>query len=620
MQRKLYRDFGLVCAAVAGLTAAAGIAMPAKVEACGGFFCSSNRAIAVNQAAEQIIFSKNADGTVTAVIQIMYEGANSKFAWVLPVPGVPKVAVSSDQAFALLKQQTNPSYQLQYQSNCTAAGGRGFANASSGAGGSAGSSAAPRAAVTVEASGAIGPYDYDVISVNPQLSDRAQVAVDWLTMHQYDVGPMGADVLRPYLRDDLNLIAFKLTKGATTGSIRPVMLTYAAALPSIPIRPTAVAANDNMGVMVWVLSDARAIPENYKALELNEALIDWFNPNNNYNQVVSKAADEAMGQGFVTEFAAKTTAFQSSTGSGVFPMYQQQSWGQFSAASHPDSTAMIREATMNWGAWDGFDDALQASVTLPSTIAFQDFKACLACYISATGVSFDRTKFLTQLYEMVIKPMVDTQALFDSARYMTRLYTTMSAEEMTADPAFDFNKDLGDVSNFHSATIEIGCGNVGPWKATLTQGVTVQGSTMGVWPVKLSDQPAALKILEYGKQGQGKVVEDRSEMIAKLLKASSAGGSAGTGVTGTGGTSGGGKPGAAIGLAGGGGTSGASSPNADAGASGTGPGGIQLGQSGGAKSSGGCTVAGGRPSDAIWLLFSSLAALCVRRRRQREDD
>ena len=45
------------------------------------------------------------------------------------------------------------------------------------------------------------------------------------------------------------------------------------------------------------------MPANYKALELNEALINWFNPMSTYNDVVSAAADEAGGQGFVTELA-----------------------------------------------------------------------------------------------------------------------------------------------------------------------------------------------------------------------------------------------------------------------------------------------------------------------------
>ena len=96
------------------------------------------------------------------------------------------------------------------------------------------------------------------------------------------------------------------------------MVTYDSELPSIPIRPTAVAANDDMGVMVWVLASNRAIPSNYKALELNEALIDWFNPNNNYNDVVSRAADEAMGQGFVTEYAGKVADLKNMTASSIF--------------------------------------------------------------------------------------------------------------------------------------------------------------------------------------------------------------------------------------------------------------------------------------------------------------
>ena len=48
------------------------IARPEPAEACGGFFCSASAPI--NQAAERIIFSKNADQTVTAVVQIQYQG------------------------------------------------------------------------------------------------------------------------------------------------------------------------------------------------------------------------------------------------------------------------------------------------------------------------------------------------------------------------------------------------------------------------------------------------------------------------------------------------------------------------------------------------------------------
>lgn len=255
-------------------------------------------------------------------------------------------------------------------------------------------------------------------------------------------------------------------------------------------------------------------------------------------------------------------------------------------------------------------------MTLPDTIDFKDFKNCLACYLTATGVSFNQMTFLTQLYEKVIKPMADTQALFDSANYMTRLYTTMSADEMTTDPAFDFNKDLGNVTNLHSASIAVGCG-AGPWTATMPQGGTVSGPTMGVWPIKLGDQPAAFKILEYGKQGPGKVVEDRSAMIEKLLKDNAKAGSAGSGGTGAGGTGSNlGKAGTGASSGGGAGMTGvmigqvADAGDKDAGSAGA-------SGSGASKSSGsGCAVASGRPSSALWLLLASVAVLFTRRRRR----
>src|SRR6516164_6869879 len=98
MPQKSLRGLVLSGAAALGLAAAAVAGVPTSAHACGGFFCNSSNP--VNQAAEQIIFSQNGDGTVTAVIQINYEGPSTKFAWLLPVQGTPTVNVSSDQALA----------------------------------------------------------------------------------------------------------------------------------------------------------------------------------------------------------------------------------------------------------------------------------------------------------------------------------------------------------------------------------------------------------------------------------------------------------------------------------------------------------------------------------------
>ena len=119
------------------LTALTVSASPAR--ACGGFFCSQSQP--VNQAAERIIFAQNGDGTVTAVIQILYEGPSENFSWLLPIASVPQgddIAVASDLAFARLQQATNPSYNLttRIEGECLATQSPPF-------GGSAGGSALP---------------------------------------------------------------------------------------------------------------------------------------------------------------------------------------------------------------------------------------------------------------------------------------------------------------------------------------------------------------------------------------------------------------------------------------------------------------------------------------------
>jgi MYXO-CTERM domain-containing protein len=619
MNRTSFRKLGFAGALAAGLATATALLMtPAPVHACGGLFCSSTNP--VNQAAEQIIFVDNPDGSVTAVIQIMYAGPAHKFAWVLPVPGTPTVGVSSEMAFGALKTATNPLYQLTTTYDPSCANGPPFSNAAMGSA-SAGSGASQDAGsgVSVVSSGAIGPYQYDTIMVDPTLDDPADAAIKWFEANAYDVGALGPDVLRPYLKEGLNLLAFKLDKSATAGSIRPVMITYQSGKPSIPIRPTAVAANDDMGVMVFLLSKARGIPENYKALELNEALIDWFNANNNYNAVVSAAADEAQGQGFVTEFAGKHSAL----GLQILPTWQRDAWTTFQNQQFTDPLEMISQATNQWGGWDGFDDALQKAVSLPEGVAFSDFKNCGRCYVDDPAFAFNTSTFRRQLYELVIKPMSDTQALFDSRPYLTRLYTTMSADEMTMDPVFAFNPDLSDVSNVHTAEQQISCNEGGnayasdaPWTVKLPQGDMVRGAGLArVWPISTTSQPAAIRILQFGTSGEGKVLEDRADAISAMIEAANpppksgsttkpaTAGSGGTG--GKGGASGstsvpGAKPGLGLGGSGG-------SARSDAGV-------VAKDDDSSSKDDGGCNVAHGGGSNALSLML--LAGLALLRRRR----
>ncbi len=527
---------------ILGLCAAMGAAaslQSSDAAACGGLFCNS--AQPVNQAAERIIFAQNEDGTVTAAIEVQYEGPSESFAWVLPVPdGEVDVGVSSKLALDRLDGTTNPTYQLQvvFDESCGQAGFGGVATGAPAPAADFDNAAEDPAAsppdVIVLEEGSAGPYDYQIISVNPDLDDSAQVAVDWLTENNYDIGELGPDVLRPYLDGGMNLVAFRLTKGSDAGSIRPIMITYESEQPFIPMRPTAVAANQDMGVKVWVLGNSRAIPENYLHLEINEALINWFNPNSNYNDVIIAAADEAGGHGFVTEQAGPAAGFADI----IYNASDDALWEQLRTGQFDSMQTFMQTAVSYFGNHDGFLDVLRDDVTpLRDGATAEQFVACVNCYFQEDvavrneaypSTDFDPNSdplldmnvpdFLSKLDELVISPLADTAALFENNSNVTRMYTTLSPNEMTVDPAFSFNPELEDVSNQHIATQTMMCVADGPgWLIDLPQGISIEGDGT-VWPIDFdSGMPANLRVLQLSTSGGGVSIEDNAEEIGGLL-------------------------------------------------------------------------------------------------------
>jgi hypothetical protein len=505
--------------------------MPRQAEACGGFFCSQQQP--VNQAAERIIFADNGDGTITAVIQIQYQGPSENFSWLLPISTVPEdgdLGVASNLAFSRLQAATNPQYNLNTRVEGTCRSTSAF----NGAVAASPNAAAPRETcddnallagcegadngVTVAASGVVGAFDWTVLSVDPAVADPAVPALTWLTDNGYDVTPEGAALVGPYLAEGMKLLALRLTKGSDTGSIRPIKLTYPAAAPMIPIKLTAVAANRDMGVMTWALSSARAVPFNYNALELNEARINWFNAASNYGDVVNEAANDAGGQGFVTEFAGPSTLLTDV----VWTQFEDDNWRAMRAATYSTFEQMFQALYGNYQGFDGFWDAMRRSVELDEGLSFEDFQLCPECY--ADQVSFSPSELFAAVEADVIEPLRSVQTLLDAAPYTTRLYSTLSAEEMTVDPVFVFNPDLPDVNNIHRTDRVIECDDdvyewEAPWRIDFPQGTTIRGTArdVGVWPLAVDEQPANFQVLLLANSGQGEVVADNSERISEML-------------------------------------------------------------------------------------------------------
>jgi MYXO-CTERM domain-containing protein len=511
-------------AALGATLAASAFVAPSPAAACGGFFCDS--AQPVNQQAERIIFARQPDGSVVAVIQIQYQGPSEKFAWMLPVAGSPTIEVSSNAAFDRIQAASNPLYRLNTTTEGTCRDEQDIrGNAASGDGDSAPSAdGGEGGGVTVVDSGSVGPYDYVIIALDPEAMDLVAVAIDWLQENGYDVPELGSAVLRPYLEGGMNLLAFKLTKGNDTGSIRPVKLSFGQGLPSIPIRPTAVAAQPDMGVMVWVLGEHRAIPANYRSLELNDALINWLNPNLNYNDVVIRAANEAQGQGFVTEHAGSAPDL----GQAIWQPWEAEQWRNLQLTDWSNREGELVNALGDFAALDGMRELLSAFLVPPSGVSEDDFYSCVACYVdyqTADIEGFEPGAFMADMQTQVIDPLVDTQKLFAAATTSTRLYTTMSAHEMTVDPLFDFNPDLPAVSNLHEADRIIECSRFvdrvdAPWRVELANGQVVRGQGTD-WPFATDTEamPANSRITRVGNRGTGEVVEDNVATISQALSA-----------------------------------------------------------------------------------------------------
>jgi hypothetical protein len=508
-----------------------------RAHAFGGFWSAPHAG--VKQAGEAIVFVDNPDSTITAIIQIQYAGPAPKFAWVIPVPGSPTVGVSSNTLFARLDAATAPEYWVEVarEESCsqpdapplTADAGSSTDAAPSGPG----STSAP---IQVIDQGSVGPYDYVNIAVDPSLDDPAQAASDWFTLNGYDLTGIESSVLRPYLSDGLNLLAFKLSKDKAAGAIRPVVLTYPSERPMIPIRPTAVAAQDDMGIQVWVIGPSQAVPENYKSLVIDDALIDWwsvrsyvagtppaggagpFGPDirkpRNYDALVSAAANEAGGQGFVTELAGPASQYRDK----IWSALDAQEFTTISSQSYDEGLDAIVAASSHFGGWDGWNDAVRGASTLPADVAIEAFARDPEAYRGMAKV--DAAQFFQLLDEHVVKPVADTAALFSNAPYLTRLYTTMSADEMTRDPVFDYNADLAQVSSVHIAKQFIQCGaasDQADWRVELPQGGVIVGAGTGDWPLAEGSLPANLKIVMLSSSGSGSVIEDNSAAIGSAL-------------------------------------------------------------------------------------------------------
>lgn len=492
------------------------IAAPSAALACGGVFCNATQP--VNQAAERILFAKEGD-KVHMHVRLTYQGPPTEFAWLLPAPPDVETELSSEQLFTLLDAQYGPLFNLvqEFDDSCLQANNRfaggGVAEAAPQADDADGAGGDPGVAVLSRE--AVGPYDRVVLA-----AASVQDLRDWLDENEFAV-PEGIDpTLQPYLEMGSVFVAIKLLPGGNEGDVSPLHLSFTSDKAAVPIVPTQVAANNDMGVIVHVLDDNRAIPVNYDHVRINEGAIDWMNFGQNYADVVSAAVDEAdKGQGFVTDYAGTSEGIKDQlfiVNDAALDQVQRAESVQEMFNVLPFGDADIQRI-------------LTSQVKLPEGVTAAEFWQCFGCWGEIEhSDAFDPAAVSAQIKTEVNAPREALVSLFEKNDYLTRLYTTLSPKEMVLDPIFSTNPDLGEVPRQRTATQYIICDSDGSELPSLSYVETPSGIRFhldqdGQVPGAIARQdgetvrgqatPAAQVIEKMFEQGQPETIDNRTKDI-----------------------------------------------------------------------------------------------------------
>jgi hypothetical protein len=357
----------------------------------------------------------------------------------------------------------------------------------------------------------------------------------WLRDNMYYVSPEASGLIDVYVAENKYFVALKLLNGQDVQSIRPIVLRFNADAPCVPLRLTAIAAVSDLRVNLWVLAARRSIPLNYLEIAVNQAKLDWLAGAGNYDKLLSDAANEAGGNAFTAEYA------------GTARLMDRQLWFDGKYNLPKLRAATTPPAYLSELAAQGFprDSKLLALLEkyipepaglVAAGISERDFYNRLASYWSTNAADFapfDPSAMTDELDATIVQPLANAQALFDGFPYLTRLATFISPMEMTKDPIFSFNGDLGDVPVLRQADAVFECGTMlynrcqAPLRMRLPDGRTLRFKPAptttpcygyATYPRDdLDNLPALQTAWQRAESGAGNVVADNSGVINQMV-------------------------------------------------------------------------------------------------------
>ncbi|KIG16331.1 hypothetical protein DB30_04791 [Enhygromyxa salina] len=512
--------------ALTSLVSLALLAAPRTAQACGGTFCDNlPNPMPVDQRGEDILFV--IDGpTIEVHVRIEYTGEAERFAWVLPIQGIPEVTVGSDPLFTAMSSATAPRREVEREYDCNEdrpgwgqdSGGTGDDGGGCGPGGCLDLESDPGPPEVVYEA-VVGAFEVVVLQ-----GGTAIEVIDFLTANNYAQDPAAEPILQEYLDEGFLFAAVKLTAGAEVDEIHPLTFRFQGDEPCVPIRLTRIAAKDDMGIRAYFLAQDRWAPSNYEHVVLNPLYYDWSLPasfkgptTDGYLEHLSVAVDEAGGHAFVTEYADPSSSVL--TGSiyretwdetafvGVDPIAAIDIIGDQGLNTHPLIRSLLAEF-----------------IPVPDGLSANEFWNNIARYANQIDQdAWNADAFATALVERIIDPGLHAVDLLDTWPQLTRLHTTISPSEMTLDPTFHANVDLPAVSDtWVTTTNQVLCGGDQLFHVNVedvdTPVCVPEGS---VYPASAphpawQEMPAALRIEQIPMMGPPQLVQDNAELIASV--------------------------------------------------------------------------------------------------------
>jgi len=496
---------------------------PSTALACGGFFC--NQQEPVNQNSEKIVFEVH-EGKVDVHVQIEFEGDASEFAWIVPVAAVPDLFLSSEDLFTTISAVSQPYYlpRIEEAGDCSGSydgyGGMFEDDFAGGADSAVPESAPDDGGVDIIATEQVGAYDTVTLQ-----ADSPEALLEWLQGNGYDIpADLVNGPLAPYVAGGSYFVALKMASNASTGTLAPLGMSYDGDTGSIPIQLTAVAATPDMRLEVHVFGEHRAVPSNYLHVWTNDLAIDWMGaflygaPRNEF-EVITRAADEAGGHAFATQFSGDASVLDDA----FKPDWAMDTEGlenftdpfeYFFALQNRGfrgTNALLDVFRIHWPVPD--------SVDVPETA----FYNCMDCYVDASELPFDPVAMTADLETFVVEPAEKVEQMVERSNKWTRMMSSVSPEEMTLDPQFVLNDSMPDVSREHTATVRLECGegserNDAPRNVILPDGRSmlvpsesaVSSEDYNDW-INALDLPRAVVVARTSDQGDPVILRDDSD-------------------------------------------------------------------------------------------------------------